>query len=369
MSRNIRVEWNPELEKLQLISEKHGVVHQDLDSNRRFKTSLALPNSRSSQGEIRGRTGRLLDATTGEDYSETYSETFVYDGVYFKYDMFDEGFKLENCNLPNADFLGVIWEYVQFSKVDFTNADFRYADMPCIWFKECNLTGAKFIGANCTGVHFINADLTNANFTDADLASANFTDANLTNADFMGADLTNADFTGANLTGTIFSDKRGFQNGIHSNGTPYDDRGFNINKVHQNGTLYDDQGFDFDGYNAQGYNRHGYGRDGFNQQGYNLQGYGRDGFDRLGYTSSGYGRDGKRYRVIRRNVPVYNRYEDDEYAIAVQKLLESRGVPRAKYCGYFFPDNTHVHVVYAGDTPNLEDAIARLEGEGYSLLH
>lgn len=335
----------------ELISVKHGLLCQRL--SRTLINSFVFDSfdPRDEFGDVVGRQRQLLDTTTG-DY---YIKSFDRHGGYFCYEPFEENFRLENCDLSTADFLGALLEEDIFEKVDFTNADFRYANVQVTRFRECNLTGTKFIDADCLGSTFTGSDLTNADFTGANLTNVDFTGANLTNVDFTGSDLTNANFTGANLTGAILYDERGFRNGIHRNGTAYDDCGFDINKVHKNGTHYDDQGFALDGYNAQDYDRNGYDRNGFNQQGYDQDGYGRDGFNQIGFTRAGYGQDGNQYRVIKRNAPVYNRYEDDAYAVAVQKYLEIRGVPREKYCRYFFTDNLYIHVVYAGDTPNLEN--------------
>ena len=80
------------------------------------------------------------------------------------------------------------------------------ADLRCIDFNGANLCGADFCDANLSGANFCGADLSGAVFWRADLSRINFSDANLRGADLYGAKLSRANLRGADLYGAKLSD-------------------------------------------------------------------------------------------------------------------------------------------------------------------
>lgn len=72
--------------------------------------------------------------------------------------------------------------------LDFSNLDFRLADLRGSWLVDCNFTGADFHGANLRWTI---------------LDGSNFHKANLSWADFDNADMNGTNFTQVRLEGTI----------------------------------------------------------------------------------------------------------------------------------------------------------------------
>lgn len=106
-------------------------------------------------------------------------------------------------------------------RFEFSNADFRNADLAGANLKELRLYGRDFSQANLyqanlesissppgSPANFQGANLNQANMRDVYLPNTNFTDAQLEQTNLQNSDLTYANFTGAslrfaNLTGAI----------------------------------------------------------------------------------------------------------------------------------------------------------------------
>lgn len=124
-------------------------------------------------------------------------------------------------------------------------------------------------------------------------------------------------------------DNWGFMEGDPINirtGTERDSRGYDFQGFNAEG--FDRKGFDREGFNAEGFDRRGFGRDGFNAEGYDRKGFGRDGYNPEGFDRKGFGRDGFNKQGI--DQEGYNRegLDKDGYTREYNAKFNKYGVDR-----------------------------------------
>lgn len=165
------------------------------------------------------------EATTNDfsfcTFTNTDFTTFHLYGAVFK-DAKLSGVRFRDCPLPSVDFRETqILSSLDFYLCRMGHTNFSNMMIEGSQFADCELAGAKFIGALAKGCNFSRATLTLAEFDNADLKGAvfnnvgahkvSFPKADLTKcearlghfreADFLGAKLPEGDFSGSDLLG------------------------------------------------------------------------------------------------------------------------------------------------------------------------
>ncbi|MBI3821302.1 MAG: pentapeptide repeat-containing protein [Planctomycetes bacterium] len=114
--------------------------------------------------------------------------------------------RIGSSDLAGSPFANLEGRHLDFEKCNLRGADFRGLKTPLsLQYRQCDLTGAKFVGATLEQADFAKSDLSGADFTNANLKLARFTGATVDGADFTGATM-----IGADIAGVDFSKARGF---------------------------------------------------------------------------------------------------------------------------------------------------------------
>lgn len=108
------------------------------------------------------------------------------------------------ADLKGINFHRAIFEYLDFSRADFTgcnlrNSVFYCSVLNCVKMKNVSLVNAILTGSKMRGGDLSESLLMYSDFSKVDLSLVNLRNSNVAGADFRGADFSGADFSGLGL--------------------------------------------------------------------------------------------------------------------------------------------------------------------------